>query len=193
MLVRGKTMVGRYVVTRLDDGGETILADAAEADEVFEVVVDDVLTSNALADNAAQDRKQAIEMAAIMKGLQNPPFPKEATVFQHQYRIEELPDDPAVLDEFYRSRFRRPNFMHLVCRLPGKLRYEIWPNESQHRGRPHCKVSYNGESATLSIPDGELLAGSLRRHEAEARRTIQTSGNDLLQRWEQMRPDDQRL
>lgn len=191
-------MSKRYMVTHIDgDDGETILAHDIEADELVDVVVDDLMASEALIDVARndQDRRDALEMSASLNGVDVDGLPKQVTpVGGHTYLIEELPDDPVALDEFHKVRFTNPKLVKFVCRgLPGKLRYEIWPNESQHRGEPHCKVSNKARAATFGIPEGNRKAGDLRPDEAEATKTIRAHGERLLADWYRLRPDDQKL
>lgn len=183
----------RFIVTHVGNDGEAILADGAAANELAGVVLNDVLASDTLGELPPEDRDAVFNAAVALNGLSCPPFPEQVTIYDRVYRVEELPDVGAALDEFLADRLGSPNLLRLVIRLPGKLRYEIWPNESQHRGRPHCKVSYSGQSATFSIPDGVLLAGHLRPHEAEAAKSIRLHGKALMDKWQLMRPDDQRI
>lgn len=183
----------RYIVSHLDDAGVMVLSEWAEASEVPAIVLDDLLRSPAKADIAEAEREILFNAVVALTGLPFPPFPLSTTLFDRVYRIEELPDDHTGAIEFLKSRFASPELLGLVVRIPGKFRCDIWPNESQHRGRPHCRVSHGERSATFSIPDGVLLAGSLGRHQAEASRTIRLHGSELLQKWDLMRPDDQRI
>ena len=186
-------MTQKFIVTHIGDEGETILAHAAEPGEVIDVVVDDLMSSDAWKELPADDREAVFRAEASLNDLTGPHGPECATVSTRTYRVERLPDDPAAHDEFYRFRFGHPNLIKLLCRLPGKLRYEIWPNESQHRGRPHCKASNREKAANFSIPDGERIVGDLRPDEREASETIQKHGEELLTLWHRTRPDDQKL
>lgn len=186
-------MERRFIVTQIGPDGDTILAETALPKQVRPILIDDLRASDFLAESPNEDRDAVFDAVTAMNYIgDDPPFPEEVTLCGRTYRIEELPDDPAVLDEFWTVRLASPSLIKLVCRLPGKLRYEFWPNESQHRGRPHCKVSSGEKAATFSIPEGDLLAGNIRPHETEARKTIRKHADELTRYWRLTRPDDQR-
>ena len=188
-------MTKRFMVTHIGDDGETILSHGAETDEVIEIVVDDLMTSEALKEVAEceDDRRLGLIGLAALCGLQPPRLPEQIRIESRNYRIEELPDDPVALDEFYTAKLLSPKLLKFIYRVPGKLRIEIWPNESQHRGLPHCRVSNRSKSASFTIPDGALLVGDLRPDEREATMIVRQHGEELLSLWHLMRPDDQRL
>ena len=184
----------RFIISPVGDDGETILADTALPEQVRPILIDDLRASDFLDGSPKEDRDAVFDADTAMNYIgHEPPFPEEVTLCGRAYRIEELPDDPTALDEFWTVRLASPSLIKLVCRLPGKLRYEFWPNESQHRGRPHCKVSSGEKAATFSIPEGDLLAGNIRPHEAEARKTIRKYANELTRFWWLTRPDSQRI
>lgn len=182
-----------FIVTHIGAEGETILAHNASSDDVFSTVVNDALSADILPEHDQQTREAAVEMVTRIQGLERPKESREGTVYGRTYRVDELPDDPVALDEFYDARMVSPRLLKLVFRTPGKLRIEIWPNESQHRGRPHCRVSKPPKFASFTIPDGELLVGDLRPDEREATKLVQSHGEELLGLWHRMRPDDQKL
>lgn len=190
----------RFIVTHIGKDGATILAQDASPEEVFPTIVADALTSDILPEHEQDTREAAVEMVARIHGLENPPFPRMTEVYSRRYTVEELPEvqldqeggGPWLLD-IRGNRVTRISSELRVALPTSKLRFEIWPNESQHRGRPHCKVSCGGKSATFSIPEGELLVGDIHPDERTASRTIQLHGEQLLKVWYLMRPDDQRL
>ena len=187
-------MKRRFMVTHInDDCGETILAHDAASKDVFRVVVENALASDVLAKHDHDTREAAIEMVARIGCFEDPPRTVEGSIYDRTYRIEELPDDPIALAEFYNARLLSPKLLKFVYRVPGKLRIEIWPNESQHRGLPHCRVSNRSKAASFTIPDGALLVGDLRPDEREATMIVRQHGEELLSLWHLMRPDDQRL
>ena len=181
-------MAKRFIITHIGDDGDTVIADAATAEEITDTIVGDLMASDVRRDLPDEDREDAFRAFVAMTGPD-----EQIEIFGRTYRIEELPDDPAALDEFWTVRLASPSLIKLVCRLPGKLRYEFWPNESQHRGRPHCKVSSGEKAATFSIPEGDLLAGNIHPHETEARKTIRKHADELTRYWWLTRPDDQRV
>jgi hypothetical protein len=193
-------MSKRYIVTHIDEGGAIILDDDAAPEEVFPTIVADALASDILSEYDQETREAAVEMVARLHGLEQPPFPRSTEVYRRRYRIEELPDPelaheegPPWLVDIHGNRVD-DNFSAFRVALPrSNLRFEIWPNESQHRGRPHCRVSCGSKSATFSIPEGELLVGDIHPNEWEASRTIQQYSEQLLEVWHRMRPDDQKL
>lgn len=69
----------------------------------------------------------------------------------------------------------------------------IRPNESQHRGRPHCLIAMGEDSATFDIVTGELLAGTLKSWNRTAEKIVKKHSAELLETWDEMRPDDQKL
>lgn len=194
MMVKGKTMTRRFIVTHIDEDCETILAHYVEGEEVIDVVVGDMLDSSDLfAKHDRETRENACRAFAAAMGLSGPNPREQVTLRGRTYRVEELPDDPVALDEFYNARFLSPKLLKLVYRVPGKLRIEIWPNESQHRGRPHCRVSNRSKAASFTIPDGDLLVGDLHPDDREAMKIVRKHGDQLLCLWHRMRPDDQKL
>lgn len=184
----------RFIVTYMGEDGETILEHNAKGDEAIDVVVGDMLAnSDAFAGEDEENREWACRALAAAKNLSGPNPIEQATLKGRTYRVEELPDDSLALDEFYNAKLSEPKLLKLVYRTPGKLRIEIWPNESQHRGRPHCRVSKPPKSASFTIPEGELLVGDLRPDEREASKLVQAHSQELLWLWHRMRPDDQKL
>jgi hypothetical protein len=69
----------------------------------------------------------------------------------------------------------------------------IRPNESQHRGRPHCLIAMGEDSATFDILTGELLAGTLKSWNRTAEKIVKKHSAELLKTWNETRPDDQKL
>lgn len=187
-------MSKRFMVTHIDeDGGETIFAHGAASEEVFSVVVENAMASDVLAQHDDGTREAAIEMVARIGGFEDPRESVEGSIYGRSYRVEELPDDPIALDEFYDVRLTSPKLLKLVYRVPGRLRIEIWPDESKHRGRPHCRVSNRSKAASFTIPEGDLFVGDLQPDEREAEKLVRTHGDELLRLWHRMRPDDQKL
>lgn len=190
----------RFKVTHVGEDGETILAQDAASEDVFPTIIADVLASDILAEHDQETREAAVEMVARIQGIEHPPFPETTEVYRRRYTIEELPEPQLEVGETeawltdIRGTRITDVFSELRVVLPiSKLRFEIWPNESQHRGRPHCKVSCGGKAATFSIPEGKLLIGDIHPNERAATKAIQLHGEQLLKVWNLMRPDDQRL
>ena len=75
----------------------------------------------------------------------------------------------------------------------GRFKAVIRPNESQHRGRPHCLIEVNEASATFDIMTGDRLAGSLKRWDRTAEKVVKKHSDELMKVWERTRPDDQKL
>jgi hypothetical protein len=69
----------------------------------------------------------------------------------------------------------------------------IRPNESQHRGRPHCLIAMGEDSATFDILTGERLAGTLKSWNRTAEKVVKQNSAELLIVWNDTRPDDQKL
>lgn len=69
----------------------------------------------------------------------------------------------------------------------------IRPNESQHRGRPHCLIAVDEKSATFDIKTGKRLAGDLGRWNSTAQKVISEESERLMKAWDETRPDDQTL
>ncbi len=60
----------------------------------------------------------------------------------------------------------------------------LYMDNKQHKA-PHIHASYQGESAVMSIPDGELLAGGLLTGKFKlVRAWIEIHQDDLLADWE---------
>jgi len=75
----------------------------------------------------------------------------------------------------------------------GRFKAVIRPNESQHRGRPHCLIELNETSATFDIVTGDRLAGSLKRWDRTAEKVVKEHSDELMTVWNRTRPDDQKL
>ena len=189
----------RYVVKQVGEEGDTVLARDILLDDVLPTIVANVLASDVLSEHDEEARQTAVEMVARLNGLDAPPLPEWIDVYGHEYEIEEVVEPIAEQGEgntkwtiFQGTRLPSKTQYRIALPVP-KLRFEIWPNESQHRGRPHCKVSCDGKSATFSIPDGELLVGDLEPNERRAVKAVQLHGEALLKVWYRLRPDDQKL
>jgi len=109
---------------------------------------------------------------------------------------------PAELDKALRRTFAtlgeimEDGRSFLIERLFDQIkdfRCEIFPNESQHRGRPHCKMTADEKSAVFDIRTGEKLVGDLGRWERTASKAVQLHSAALLDFWIDLRPDDQKL
>ncbi len=74
-----------------------------------------------------------------------------------------------------------------------QFKVEIFPNEGKHRGKPHCRVTTDKGYVSVSIPDGEIIAGKGARWSGAIKKVISTHGQALLALWYKMRPDDQAL
>jgi hypothetical protein len=60
----------------------------------------------------------------------------------------------------------------------------LYMDNKQHKA-PHIHASYQGQSAALSIPDGEVLAGSIPAGKLKlVRAWIEIHQEDLLANWE---------
>ena len=74
------------------------------------------------------------------------------------------------------------------------FRIEIYPNEGQHRGRPHAAVFLPDGKISVSLEDPpEVLTPQKLRGEAAALRVVKKHLVRLLKLWAETRPDDQRL
>ena len=187
-------MTRKFVITRVEEDADIILADDAEQEAIEEIIADDLTETDLLPKDATEEeRRIGIEMGVALSGIGSPPYPTEKRILGRRYRVEELPNDPRVAAEFFASRSSGPRLIGFLCKLPGPLRFIIWTNERTHRGRPHCLVEYGDKSATFGLPDGELLSGDLRPKEGKARRMVQKYADELLRQWHRSRPDDQRL
>lgn len=69
----------------------------------------------------------------------------------------------------------------------------FFSNESQHRGRAHCKVTIAGKSANFDIVSGELIIGDIRPWERTVSKVLIEHKEGLLEFWHSTRPDDQKL
>lgn len=71
---------------------------------------------------------------------------------------------------------------------------QIFPDESQHRGRPHCSVDTRGHGrVSVDIMTGEILAGDAGRYNREISLAVTGEKRGLSDLWAKMRPDDQKL
>jgi hypothetical protein len=86
----------------------------------------------------------------------------------------------------------RSFLIEIAIRLDG-FRVILRPNEGKHRGRPHCLVEANDNSATFDIVTGERLAGDLKKLNRTVEKVVRNHSDRLLERWDESRPDDQRL
>lgn len=75
----------------------------------------------------------------------------------------------------------------------GRFKAIIRPNESKHRGRPHCLIECDEKSASIDIQSGERLAGDLGRWNRTAEKVVLEFSNALLCVWNDTRPDDQKF
>ena len=75
----------------------------------------------------------------------------------------------------------------------GRFKAVIRPNESQHRGRPHCLIEVNETSAVFDIVTGDRLAGTLKRWDRTAEKVVKKHSDELTEVWNRTRPDDQKL
>ena len=44
------------------------------------------------------------------------------------------------------------------------IRFEIWPKENGHNV-PHCHASYQGQEISISLLDGEVIAGNIPKQQ----------------------------
>lgn len=188
-------LTNKFTVKRVEGAASKILRIDADPQQVMPLIVEDAINSVALNNFNRESREFAFNLMAQLQGLEEQPFPMSAWLYDREYGIDRYcpPADDEEAENHGQSGLRSI-FDPAVARLPtSHLRYEIWPNESQHRGRPHCKVSKAEKSAIFSIPDGERLVGDINPYEREASRTIRRYGMRLLEVWYRLRPDDQRL
>jgi hypothetical protein len=80
----------------------------------------------------------------------------------------------------------------VAIRMEG-FRIVFRPNESQHRGRPHCLIEMRPKSATFDIKSGELLAGDISPWNRTAEKVVSENTAELMKLWNKTRPDDQKL
>ena len=69
----------------------------------------------------------------------------------------------------------------------------VYPNESKHRGRPHCEVKIDGKTATFDIETGDPLGENVGRWERTVRKVLLQHQEGLREFWHDTRPDDQKL
>ncbi len=74
-----------------------------------------------------------------------------------------------------------------------QFKVEIFPNESQHRGRPHCRVTTDKGAVTIDFLTGEVLAGDAGHWTRTACKTVVQHKDGLLALWNATRPTDQKL
>jgi hypothetical protein len=189
----------RVIISRRSPDGERIIAIDAKHHEVTDIVIADALNipsdelePEIIRNISTEDRAAAITAAVTLQGSALGRLPASIKVYGQVYEIDELPEEPEGLLCLLRSR-AASGLLHLNCSLPGPLKFEIWPNERTHRGRPHCRVTYGGKQASYSIPDGKKLSGDLRPKESLASRLIRQHGEILQELWIATRPDDQAL
>jgi hypothetical protein len=179
-----------WVTIRYDQDGVVIIGTAATPEAAAECAAEDrvALPWDDYPHISSADREIAARAVVVLGGLSEP-----RNVFGRDYQVVELPDD--LTPAQWVREWRGPTVLHIVCAREGQLRVEIYPNEGQHRGRPHCKVTYARRVAgSFGLPDGEPLhPGRLGPHEAAARKLVRKHGRRLLDDWFHYRPDDQRL
>ena len=85
------------------------------------------------------------------------------------------------------------SFLKEVTVALPQFKVVIRPNESQHRGRPHCLIAMGEKSAVFDIVTGELMAGTLKSWNRTAEKAVKLHSPELLEVWNDTRPDDQKL
>ncbi len=73
------------------------------------------------------------------------------------------------------------------------FKVSIWPNESQHRGRPHCAVRHDKGQVSVDIMTGEVIAGDPGRWASAIKHAVLQHSSELQELWNSTRPDDQKL
>jgi hypothetical protein len=73
------------------------------------------------------------------------------------------------------------------------FKIEVFPNEGQHRGRPHCKVTTDKGAVTVDAKTGEILAGNAGHWTATVCKVVLAHSDGICDLWEKMRPEDQKL
>ncbi len=74
-----------------------------------------------------------------------------------------------------------------------QFKVEIFPNESTHRGRPHCKVTTDKGAVTVDISNGGIIAGTAGHWTRTIQKVVLSHSDGLKRLWDEMRPDDQKL
>lgn len=74
-----------------------------------------------------------------------------------------------------------------------QFKVEIFPNEGQHRGRPHCKITTDKGSVTVDLHTFAIIAGTAGPWNHTICKVVKDHQTGLLVLWDKMRPDDQRL
>jgi hypothetical protein len=134
----------RYAAIRHDVAGTVVVGtDLSEAAAREAVVQDRVeLPWPEEFQHVAEDQPELPVQAVVAFGATGQRIP----VYGVDYSILELPEDESTTT-WLRVLATKSPLLKLVCVRDGQFRVEIFPNEGQHRGRPHCKVTYgNGLS-----------------------------------------------
>ena len=95
-----------FLLPHIGDDGDTVIADAATAEEITDIIVGDLMASDVRRDLPDEDREDAFRAFVAMTGPD-----EQIEIFGRTYRIEELPDDPAALDEFWTVRLASPSLI----------------------------------------------------------------------------------
>lgn len=74
-----------------------------------------------------------------------------------------------------------------------EFRVIFYPNESQHRGRPHCKVVIADKTANYDLNTLEPIVGDLGKWNRTVKKVLKEHKDRLLAFWHATRPDDQKL
>lgn len=111
----------------------------------------------------------------------------------------EIPDDlrDTMLDEVRAFGIVQPDGRSLLNEKTypeiEDFKVTFFGNESQHRGRPHCKVTIAGKSANFDIVTTELIVGDIKPWERTVSKVLAAHADGLLAFWHSTRPDDQKL
>lgn len=196
-----------YKVMVIDaDGTVTVLRDATTLGDIPNIVESDILErgriaeANANADGIEKVREQtngeivtAKIYYAARPSTEPLPLPNGRI-----YQVEEVMQSPAPFGDSRDAssidqELSDPASMEFLCAQVGGLSIYVYPDESRHRGRPHCTVAAGGANANFDILTGELLAGSLKSQNGKARKLVIELRNELLAKWDAKRPDTQKL
>jgi hypothetical protein len=85
--------------------------------------------------------------------------------------------------------------LEFVVKGIADFRIDLYPNESQHRGRPHCRVHLQDGPINVSLERPPIVLAGRRnmRGEAAALKCVEANLSKILQAWADTRPDTQKL
>jgi desulfoferrodoxin (superoxide reductase-like protein) len=83
-----------------------------------------------------------------------------------------------------RRNFQTINIMAIISMFYGIIVYLYFDDNKRHH-LPHIHVKYQGEEVVLSIPDGEILQGSIQPNKMKlVQAWIEIHSDELMANWE---------